>query len=161
MIGDLLSLLGLAKELRGALRRLPDGVGFSIVNYPGSNNRQDHLRIINLTPLTIHGFKCAVQIGEHGESTPVTHLYHPAPADVYGRPALFRLDVPRQGIYLRPGSPFFIPLHELPHLKVTSDSDMRAAFSYTVPDGARRDGKLQYIVRVEALSSTDHVENTR
>ena len=157
MIHDILAVFGLAKDLRKLLRRTPDGVGFSIVSYGvgGQADPRDHLRFVNLTPLTIHGFRFSIQAGEHGESVPVTRVQHPAPADVFGRPTVYTLEVPGYGIYMRPGAVFYVPMVDLklPQL----NGDLRVAFTYTAANGKRLPGNLQHVVRVHAVNSDPHV----
>lgn len=151
MIGDFMALVGLAKELRGALRRLPDGVGFSIVRYKDPSH--DHLRVVNLTPLAIHGFKFAVQKGEHGQALNVSAIWHPSPADVFGEPVNYIIEIPEQGIYLRPAALYYVPLRTLPGETPLDTDDIRVGFSYVTPDGDRQQGNLQHVARIKAQGS--------
>lgn len=150
MLGDLMAFIGLAKELKGALRRIPDGIGFSIVTYePSEKGRVDHLRLVNLTPLTIHGFKFSIQVGDRGQEIAVNEIYRLANADVFGSLTTYRIEIPNTGVYLRPGAQFFVPLRDIKGVESWKD-DIRIAFTYVDPQGQRLPGNLQHVVRTHA-----------
>ena len=149
MFADIISALGFFKDLRRELRRLPDAVGFSIVTYGDNDPERDHLRIVNLTPFTIHGFRCTLQKGPHDQAKPLQHVYHCSDADVYRKPVLYKILIPENGIYLRPNAWLYVPLAEAIDCKATDD--LRLGFSYVTPEGRRMPGRLQHVVRVHAI----------
>jgi hypothetical protein len=141
-----------AKELMQAMRRLPESVGFSVVKYVGERGQRDHLRIVNLAPVTIHGFTCSVKVGDHGQAQPIHFLYRPPTEDVFGDRVTYKLTIPTEGIYLRPGSVYYLPLSELPEKPKANDAIV-VSFTYTSSDGKRRPGKVEHVVRVDAQAT--------
>jgi hypothetical protein len=149
-VGDFVTLLGFSKDVRNLLRAIPDGLGFSLVHYSESGpTDEDHIRIVNLTPLTLHGVKFTIQQGEHGEPTPLSYVLRSGEEDCYGRKVLYRIAIPKAGIYMHPAATFYIPCKELP-LHITPTDDIRMRFTYVFADGREGKGNLQHLVRVLA-----------
>jgi len=146
-IGDLISLVGLLRDAREAVRGTPDGLGFSIVQYDDAN--RDHLRFVSLVPLTIHGFRLAIQVGDSGQEIAIDRIYRAGQTDVFGSSVEYEIEIPRCGIYVRPDAIFYVPLSKLPN-NANSTADLRARFWYRTAKNEEREGHLQHIVRVRA-----------
>jgi hypothetical protein len=139
------------------LHSIPPSVGASMNYYPG-NEALSHLRLINVGAATIHGFRVWVKLDESNEWQAIEKVYRIA-TDIYGNRVKYGIKVSDEGIYIRPASPLFVPLDELPssisaHLP-ESRENLQLKISYKEADGkSSKDKNLGTVVVVEAKKLT-------
>lgn len=145
-IHDINDAVGLGRLIANALNDIPPSVGLSIVIYPDELT-SNHLRIINTGPTTIHGFHLYVHSSPESAPSEINSLSRIA-KDVFGKPVIYRIQVPEAGIYLRPDNPLYVPLSELPN--ALSEQELLVKFAYTSVDGKRHLSEVQPLVLVSA-----------
>ncbi len=155
---ELLSLpkdaIDLAQAILEIFRQIPPHVGVSVVHYP-ENGRLSHLRFINVGETTVHGFRAWIAIDQADRWHLIQEL-HRVDKDVRGNLVEYIVSIPDKGIYLRPASPLFVPLIDLPIYSSISSrplesfGDLRLKMEYQDADGKSRDKDLDGVVIVQA-----------
>jgi hypothetical protein len=157
MLSDLMTLLGLAKEIREMIVKPADGISFSIVTIDKAQKTSlgDHLRIINLLPFTICAVSFWLQQGEDkGKRIHIDHVYHPSMSEQpFGCRVIYRIPMPKQGIFLYPqGAYYYVPLSEYPNFNW--NGDVLAGFYYSIPGKKDpKEGNLQIVTRASVIKS--------
>ena len=150
MISDIKASFELISLLGELARVSPSSIGFSLVCHGGQPCDDDYLHMINLTAITLFAFHCEYQVGPEGQTMKIPHVYR-ATQNVHGRRAVYRLTIPKEGIYFRGGANFFVPLKDLSGVK-TSD-DLRLRFFYKDSQGKDHASDLRYVVRAEEVTN--------
>ena len=163
MFSDLISLIGLAKEIRGMIVKPADGISFNIVTIDKAlkASLEDHLRIINLLPITICAVKFWLQQGKDEEKKVlIDHVYHPSTSEqLFGHRVIYRIPIPEEGLFLYPqGAYYFVPLSEYPHINWTDT--VRAGFYYSIPGKKDpQEGNVQVVARAKVIKSEFKILN--
>ncbi len=153
MLSDLVALLGLVKELRKMTVRPADGLRFSIVTVDKAENVSlgDHLRIINLLPVSICAVNFWLQQGKDKSTrTSINHVYHPSTSgEPFSCRVIYRIPILEPGVFLYPQGMYYVPLSEYPNFDWTGDVCVQ--FCYAVPGKGKKEGNLQIAARAEVV----------
>ena len=155
MLSDLMTLLGLAKEIRKMIVKPADGISYSIVTIDKAQKTSlvDHLRIINLLPVAICAVKFWMQQGtDERTRIPINHVYHPSTSkEPFGCRVIYRIPISKPGVFLYPQGMYYVPLSEYPNFNW--NGDVRAKFYYFIAGQGEKEGNLQIAARAEVVQS--------
>ena len=142
----LTSIPELMQALKNILIAVPPSIGASVVKYEGDPAR-NHLRIINTSAATIHGFRLFVGEAKDKQSIEPRWLMR-LDRDVFGSRVNYEIGIPDTGVYVRPHSHFYLPLTAISG--ANQWKDVWVSFQYTDENGEAHSSPMQPAVQVKA-----------